>query len=610
MKQTFQSRIYKKRFLGFSLIELIAVLAVFSIMSLGALGALQALFQTVKANREQAIVAGLASQRLEVARNLPYDDVGTVNGVPSGVLPDDANPFSTTVEGKTYEVYYEVTYRDDPADGTILLGTDPAPTDYKQVKMFVKSVTSGRVTSFLTTAVPKGLEGTSSAGALLVQVFDASGQPVVGANVHIENLSTNPQIILDRQTDSSGKWIEVGLPAGVNTYHLVVTKTGYSSDQTYPITVENPNPIKPDATIVVGQVTQVSLSIDLLSNLTLKTVNELCAPVSGVPINVRGDKMIGLNPTIYKFNNDYTSSGGQVSLNNIEWDNYTPTLQTGAAFTIYGTSPVQQVNVLPNTSQAFTFVLGSSVDHSLRVIAKDASTGAPIEGANVHLQKGGSTPQDYYGITGGSVWVQTDWTGGFGQADWSPQPPNTSDKYFADDGNVDINSAPTGVRLLKTAGDYAVSGVLESSTFDTGTNDSDFTTITWGPSSQDPAATLKFQIASNNDNATWDYLGPDGTSSTFYTVPGTTISAAHDDNRYVRYKAYLSTTDDKKTPVLTSVLINYVSGCFTPGQVVFKDDITSGNNYDLEITATGYQDFTENGITIDGNIVYEVLMSP
>jgi hypothetical protein len=235
---------------------------------------------------------------------------------------------------------------------------------------------------------------------------------------------------------------------------------------------------------------------------------------------------------------------------------------------------------------------------------KDSATGAALQGATVHLVKGGSVPQDYTGITGGSVWLQDDWTAGSGQVAFTEH-----DKYFADDGNVDINSVPTGVRLRKTSGRYALSGTLESSTFDTGTNLSDYSSLVWQPTSQDPAATLKFQIASNNDNTTWNYLGPDGTANTYYTVSGTTISSNHDNNRYVRYKAFLSTTNDKKTPILTDLTMNYVSGCYTPGQISFMD-LTQGQNYDLDISATGYQTFVQASLNITGNQVLEVLMSP
>jgi hypothetical protein len=324
-------------------------------------------------------------------------------------------------------------------------------------------------------------------------------------------------------------------------------------------------------------------------------------------VNIAGAKLIGTNPDVLKFNNNYTSSSGQVLLNNLEWDTYTPTLLTGQSYVVYGTSPIQEISVLPNTTQTYTMILGTnSTSYSLLVIVKDAATGTALEGATVHLQKGGSQPQDYYGTTGGSVWNQSDWTSGPGQASWS-----AVDKYFVDDGNVDINSVPTGLRLKKVSGHYVASGVLESSTFDTGAS-SNFTTITWQPTSQDPAATLKFQIASSTDpngGNGWQYKGPDGTNGTYYTVSGTTISSVHDNDRYVRYKAFLSTTDDKKTPILTSLHINYVSGCYTPGQTMFPS-LTSGQNYSLDVTLAGYQTQTISSLNITGNQTLEVLMSP
>lgn len=588
---------------GFTILEVVVGIFIFTILVTGVLGSVSALTRSVKTAREKTELASLVSADLEVVRNLPYVQVGTVNGNPTGTLPDAANPRMVTIEGRVYRIYYEVTYYDDPADGTAVLGTDPSAADYKQVKMFVQSTVTNALTTIVTNISPKGLEGTQNAGALLIRVFNAVGTPVANASIHITNTALTPDIVLDRTTDSSGNWVEVGLPASVNGYHITVTKTGYSTDQTYPITAQNQNPIKPDATVLVGQVTQVSFAIDVLSNLTVRTLDQKCQAINGVNINVAGAKLIGTAPNVYKFNQNYTSAAGQIALTNIEWDTYTPTLLTGQNLMVFGTSPIQQIDVLPGTSQTFTLILGQQSTNSLLVIIKDAATGAALEDAQVHLQKGGSVPQDYYGITGGSVWGQSDWTGGSGQATFTDVT-----QYYTDDGNIDINSAPTGVRLKKTSGNYAVSGVLESSTFDTGTDQTNFTTLSWAPTSQDPAATLKFQLAANNDNATWNYVGPDGTAATYYTTSGTGISGAADTNRYIRYKAYLSTTASNKTPVLTGFTLNYVAGCFSPGQSVFLS-LTSGNNYSLDVSLAGYQTQTINSLNISGNQVLQVLLS-
>lgn len=530
---------------------------------------------------------------------MAYSAIGTETGNPNGVMADYTNPVVKTIEGQTYNVYYEVTYIDDPADGTILAGTDPAPNDYKQVKLSIQKVSTGKITDYVTNVSPQGLEGLSNAGALYLRAIDANGQIVSGANFHIESLNLNPAIVLDRESDSSGNWIEVGLPVSVNGYRITATKAGYSSEQTYPISVENPNPTKPDPTIADGQVTQVSFAIDLLSNLTIRTVDQTCQNINNVNVNFAGAKLIGITPNVLKTNTSYSSVSGIIDLTNIEWDTYTPTLLTGQSYTVYGTSPIQQISVLPGASQTFTLVLGPASTNSLLVIVKDSATGVAIEGATVSLTRNSNTDTS---ITGGSIWSQTDWSGGAGQADWTDHS-----KYFLDDNNIAINGTPSSVTLAQAGSVYASSGELESSTFDTG-GSSNFTTITWQPPSQNPATTLKFQIATNNDNATWNYIGPDGTAATYYTIPGSNISTVNDSNQYVRYKAYFSTTDTTYSPSLTSIGINYVSGCFTPGQSVFPG-ISSGE-YDLSISATGYttKDFTE--LNISGEQTLEVLMSP
>ncbi|MEJ0021478.1 MAG: ice-binding family protein [Candidatus Doudnabacteria bacterium] len=806
---------FKKNSYGFTIIEMVVAIAIFAVLLVGVIGLVSVMTRSVRASREQTTIASLATNYLEVVRNLAYSQVGTAHGNPIGVLPDDVTPATIVIEGINYQVYYEVTFVDDPADGTVLLGTDAAPDDYKQVKLNIQNMTTGVVRSFSSNITPFGLEGTVNAGALWIKAFDATGQPIAGASVHIQNIAGT--IILDRTTDSSGNWVEVGLPPGVNIYHIVVTKAGYSTDQTYPITVANPNPTKPDPTIVNSQVTLVSFSIDLFSKLTIKTLGatgstcgaaqvnlgtagsfavlagstitntgssgingdlglspgtsvtgfppgtvngaqhvadstaaqaktdlvaaynnaagqsttstiptelggttetagvydsasgtfgitgtltlnaqgdpnavfifkaastlitagassvslingaqacnvfwqvgssatfgtfsnfagnvlaltsitvttgvnvsgrmlarngavtldtdtitlgasgpSTCSALSNVGVNLTGAKLIGLTPNVLKYNNNLTSSAGLIALNNLEWDNYTPTLLTGQNLMVVGTSPIQQISVLPAANQTFTMILGTQTANSLLVIVKDSGTGNALAGAGVHLHRGGATPQDFNGTTGGSVWVQSDWTGGPGQTDFA-----AATRYFADDGNIDNSSLPTGIRLKNISGNYVASGQVVSSTFDTG-GASNFTTLTWNPTSQNPATSLKFQIASNSDNATWNFMGPDGTAGTYYTVSGTNIASIHNNDRYIRYKAFLATTDSLQTPVLTSVAINYVSGCATPGQTSFGG-LTADNNYSLDVTLPGYQPFSVNSLNISGNQSIQVLMSP
>lgn len=73
----------------------------------------------------------------------------------------------------------------------------------------------------------------------------------------------------------------------------------------------------------------------------------------------------------------------------------------------------------------------------------------------------------------------------------------------------------------------------------------------------DPApseASIRLQLAINNDNTTWNYFGPTGTG-TFFTSPAA-IPLGNINGRYVRYKATFA-GNGKVTPVLNEVSVNY-----------------------------------------------------
>ncbi len=593
--------IFNKNSKGFSLVEILVSTGIFVILALAVYNTAAAIIRNVFLYQQDTVVAGLADQYLEIARNLPYSQVGTISGNPHGVLVDLPNATTTVIGTTGYKIYYAVSYVDDPSDGTALLGTDPAPNDYKQVKLYVQNLTTSSVSSFFTSIVPKGLEGLNSGGALSIQVINSVGQPVPDATINITNTVVVPNINLTRTADANGNWVEVGLPDSANDYHIVVTKNGYSTDQTYPVSGQNPNPIKTDATIANGQVTKISFAIDQVSTLVFNTLDQACAPLSSVGLEVSGSKLIG-TPSLLKFDNTYTSNGsGLITLNNLEWDDYTPVL-TGSTYMIYGSSPIQQINLAPNTSQMFSLIVGPKTSNSLLVIVKDAATGNPLEGANIDLQTI-SPANDTYGMTGGSTWTQNSWLGGAGQSDIGD-----ATEYFSDDGNINTSTIPYGLRLFFNGTTYSPSGILVSSTFDTGTASSTYSTISWQPTSQNPATAVKFQIATNNDDKTWNFVGPDGTNATYYTVSGTTISSTNNNNRYVRYEAFLSTTDTTLTPIVTSVSVNYVSGCSTPGQFMFPS-LSGGSNYNVVANMSGYSTQTINNLNVSGNNILQISLS-
>lgn len=117
-----------------------------------------------------------------------------------------------------------------------------------------------------------------------------------------------------------------------------------------------------------------------------------------------------------------------------------------------------------------------------------------------------------------------------------------------------VGDADNSKELTVVYSGYRPSGTIESSTFDPSNNVGyNYFTFTGSAPS---GTTLQFQIAANNINSGWSYVGPDGTASTYYTT-GAKIPLSLVSNRYFRYKAYLTTTNGQNTPKIDDVSVNY-----------------------------------------------------
>ena len=140
---------------------------------------------------------------------------------------------------------------------------------------------------------------------------------------------------------------------------------------------------------------------------------------------------------------------------------------------------------------------------------------------------------------------------------------------------------------------------LISNTFDLGTSNVSFYNISWQPENQPAAAgneSLKIQIASNNDNNTWNWSGPDGTENSYYTTSNSQIYSGHNNKRYFRYKIFMQTADENFTPSLNEIKIDFNSSCVSGGQTFFND--LSSGVYNLTITKSGYQTYTDSAVSV------------
>jgi hypothetical protein len=559
----------------------VVAVAVFLVIIIGVYNAYKAVYDVVSVSRFKIVAVDLANERFEIIRNMPYSSVGTVSGIPNGVLNHEDQ---VTRDGQVFDITTTIRNYDDPFDGT--LGGNPndiSPADSKIVEVrvdcqFCKSfkpiVLSGRVS-------PKNLETASTNGALFVKVFDSSGNPVSGADIHIENNNLIPPVSIDDVTNNSGVLAVVDVPPDSGGYQISATKSGFTTDTTASSTVSNPNPTKPNATVLLQQVTTQSLIIDRLSTPNFSSKDPSCSSVSSIDFNMKGSKTIGDSPVIYKYNqNKVTNGSGLLTLSSVEWDTYNISL-IDSLYDLAGTNTLLPINVYPGETKDVDLIVVPKNPNSLLVIVKDAVTLLPLSDVNAELLLNDDVL--YTGLTGKGFLGQSDWSLGSGQA----TSTNLS-KYFSSDGNIETSNPVGDLKLDSVFGNYESGGYLISSSFDTG-GFSNFKDIIWSPLDQATSTgdnSVKFQIATNSDGATWNFTGPDGTSGTFYTASNRNIHSSNDNKRFLRYKIFLSTEDTNFSPNVSNVAFTFNNSCTPPGQMFFNG--LSSGTYKLKLSKSGY----------------------
>jgi len=587
---------------GFTLVEVLVATAIFLLFAVGIYSSITLVFKIVYQSRVRILETALLSEELETARNLPYESVGILNGIPVGVL---THTKTITRNGISFDLITSVRNIDDPFDGVLGgVPNDTAPADYKLVEIsaICQNCTQHEPVILNTIVAPKNLEGASQNGALFIHVFDANGLSVVGADVHIVNTAQIPNLIVDDVTDNDGMLKVVDAPTGTLSYNITVSKNGYSSDATVVASEQNPNPLKPPANVVSQAITEISFSIDKIGSLNVSALNQSCNAIAGPTAVINGGKKLGLTPDVFKFLQSFSLGSGVYDFDNLESDTYYFSV-SGTAYDLAGSVPMLPYKLNPGASQSIYLVLRSHTTNSALIKVKDAGTGLPLSDAVVRLSAVGydKTLQTSLGYI-----RQTDWSGGSGQVDFLDDV-----RYFLDDGKLS-NSSPAGDLELKKFGNvYAASGYLESSTFDVGEGIT-LRNIIWEPltqTAQTGNSSILFQLAGSNSStpASWDWIGPDGTNLTYYTSTNTIIFSGLNNNRYLRYQAFLSTDDNHYTPQLSEVAITFTNECTPPGQTFF--DSLSAGAYTLDVSRSGYA--TNNGqIDIDDNNEIEVNMSP
>ena len=587
---------------GFSLVEVLVGTAVFVLLAISVCQAYLLTMNVIQTSRIKVTATALANEQFEIMRNLPYTDVGIPNSSPAGKIPHTQN---LVRDGKEFLITTTIRNIDDPFDGTVKgEPKDLSPADYKlaELKITCLNCKDSATINMTTHIAPKNLETASVNGALFIQVIDAVGQPIPEANVYIRNNEKIPNFIIDDTTNNDGLLQIVDAPPGAEAYEISVSKSGYTSDQTYdPTKITNPS--KAHATVLTQQLTEISFVIDKVSTLSVVSTNETCDPIPNIDFTLQGEKLIGTEPDVYKFpETGYSTDGsGLAVIDDLEWDTYNLTA-TNSSYNLAGVIPASIFTITPNSSQNLKLVMSQIIPKSLLVTVKDSSTNLPLSDANVQLV---GTEYDNTLVTGQGYYRQTNWSLGANQEDFIDQA-----KYYDSDNNLEISDPVGEIHLLKTLDEYASSAWLISSTFDTGSA-SNFHQILWQPQSQPPEAgsnSVRFQIATNNDKENWDFKGPDGTSNTYYSLSEQEINSLHNGDRYFRYKIFLQTADTTKTPTVSDISFTYTSNCLPPGQVFFTG--LTQNSYTINITKAGFEPYTNTVSTTNDWQQHNVDLTP
>jgi prepilin-type N-terminal cleavage/methylation domain-containing protein len=631
---------------GFTLIEVLVSLAVFTIIAIGVFSGIQFVFKVVYNSRLRIIETAILNEQLEIIRNISFFDVGIVNGAPPGILE---RTVTTTRNGIDFTITRTIRNIDDPFDGLIgggqqgggqcqegkvevchnestlcvsenavsghvghgdtegacgAIAEDNQPADYKlvEVEIICDRCLQQNPLRMSTYVTPKFLEGDPDHGALFVQVFDANAEPVVGADVHIVATSTDPTYDFTDTTDNDGYLRVVDLDQGVNAYAITVSKNGYVTDQTIAVSPTLSDPDKLPASVVAQDLSEMSFQIDLLSSLSVSTINASCIPIGSVGATVFGSKTLGMHqgvPVLRVNESVTTDGGGETMLSDIEWDTYDVLV---SLYDVIGTIPQLGVSVQPDIDQTLSLLLGSNTTHSLLLNVTDSATDLPV--ANATVQVTGPASYDEVEVTGLGHTRQTDWSGGSGQLAWTQ-----ADRYWSDDGGVEVTISPGDIQLKEFGGSYLTNGQLESSVIDLGTT-VNFVALDWEPFAQPEGAgdnALRFQIASSDieDPASWDYLGYDGTAGTYYNESNIVINAVHNNDQFVRYKAFFQTASSTLTPTLSDISFQYTTSCTPPGQGYFGGLIEE--EYTVSLTADGYGPVSQE-VDISGDTRVDMTM--
>src|SRR4030042_6138827 len=74
---------------GFSIIEVVSAVFIFSIVTISIYGSFSAGLRSLAQSKHRVVATELTNEKMEIIRNMEYEDIGTEGGIPSGSMPQN-----------------------------------------------------------------------------------------------------------------------------------------------------------------------------------------------------------------------------------------------------------------------------------------------------------------------------------------------------------------------------------------------------------------------------------------------------------------------------------------------------------------------------------------
>jgi len=384
---------------GFTIIESLIFLFLFALISTVFFQTYIVTVRAILESKNRLGATALANQRMEIIRSIDYTSIGTkhwngsawVYGIPAGELIEEED---VSVNTTLYHVDTFVQYVDDTFDG--VTPTDTIPTDYKRVRVTVSWGGGGtdQEIALFGNFSPNGVETSSGGGVLSINVLNASGVGVSGADVRIQKASSS--IDTTATTDATGNVTLPGAPVGAEAYTITVSKSGYYGANTFPAYPTTAyNPVDVHATVVASALNQKSIVMDQEVDIQLRTKDPFGTDVPNIGFTIIGGRVLGINPStsalVYKFSSTSTTNGsGEKDYPNESYGQYTFTIPDTSDYTFWkitpeGTTAKNIFDAAPGTNADITAVMLAKNISSWKVTIVSNTDGTPIAGASVKL---------------------------------------------------------------------------------------------------------------------------------------------------------------------------------------------------------------------------------